>query len=277
MRWFDGPFLALILTIATLLFCSNPANAGCGLDPICAISTSIGRGAGGGFAESIRPLVTDIMEREAPALIAQLQTGIDHNIVTAEQAGDRMIEYATTLLNKAANDVLNNVQDRTQSLLQFATNQTLIVEQQIFKDVSKIIAQLHCETLSVNTLAERQQKIFDENVNGWIQKLEFWKRSKIDIIQSKCRLRLSINESLKISDMQIPTSSKLWRCVRLEYTDISAPATAIRDAYNDVVANGKDSMCALQTGNDSALQEITETWISDTQSARAWDRAIRGE
>jgi hypothetical protein len=76
MRFVDRSVFSIFFSI--LVFCLSPcpAHAGCGLDPICAISQSIGRGAGGGFADSVRPLVTDVMEREAPALIAQLQTGM---------------------------------------------------------------------------------------------------------------------------------------------------------------------------------------------------------
>jgi hypothetical protein len=273
-----GRLLYSVWFITTFLSAGAiPAKAGCGLDIACAISSSVGHGAGQGFADSVRPLVTDIMEREAPALIAQLQAGIDHNILTAEQAGNRLIDYATNLLNKAADDILNKVQNRTQSLIDYAGSQTLVVEQKIFADVQIIIKQFDCEKLGVSALIDRQQKVIDENANDWITRIKFWSRSKTDEIQASCRSHLAISEELKFSDMQIPTSSKLWRCVRLAYVDSSGPATAILDAYNDVVVNGRASMCALQSGTDVALRDVTEMWISDSQSARAWERAIHGE
>jgi hypothetical protein len=64
--------------LTILLFCfeaTTPAAAACGIDVLCAISQSVGSGAGKGFADSVRPLVTEVMEREAPALIGQLQAG----------------------------------------------------------------------------------------------------------------------------------------------------------------------------------------------------------
>jgi hypothetical protein len=265
------------IIISTCWLWSCPAKADCGFDPICAISTSIGRGAGGGFADSVRPLVTDVMEREAPALIAQLRAGVDHNIMTAEQAGEKLVDYATSLLNKAADDILNKVQDRSQSLIDYASVQTLIVEQQVFNDVNKIIDRFNCSALGVNALLERQQKILDDDVNIWIRTIKFWSHPPKEMVEQQCQQKLGINPALKTADMEIPTTFKLWRCVRLALTEPNGQATAIRDAYNDAVVMGKANMCALQSGTDVSLREITETWIDDSQSAKAWDRAIRGE
>jgi hypothetical protein len=269
------PITMLVAAAAVWLY-GYPAQAGCGFDPICHISESIGNGAGRGLADSVRPLVTEVMEREAPALIAQLQAGIDHDIMTAEQAGEKLTDYATKLLNKAADDVLANVQDRSQKLADYARDQTIAVEQQVFNDVKKIIDQLHCEALGVDTLISRQQKIFDDNANSWLRTVFFWRNRK-DEIDTHCRDQLGINKALKTSDMQIPTTFKLWRCVRLAYVDPNGKATAIRDAFNDIDFDGRATMCALRTGAEVALREVTETWIHDTQSAKAWDRAIRGE
>jgi hypothetical protein len=268
--------LLIATAITAQWLIAEPAQAGCGLDPICHISESIGSGAGRGIADSVRPLVTDVMEREAPALIAQLQAGIDHNIMTAEQAGEKLTTYATNLLNKAADDALANVQDRSQQLVDYARDQTIAIEQQVFHDVQKIIGQLHCEALGVETLIERQQQIFNENVNTWLQRVLFWQNRK-DQIQKRCRIELGISQEIPTSQLGVPTTFALWRCVRLSYVDLKGPSTAIRDAFDDVEFNGRGTMCALQTGADVALRRVTEIWIDDAQSAKAWDRAIRGE
>jgi hypothetical protein len=270
------PALAIMIFIGTQWLILGSAQAGCGFDPICHISESIGNGAGRGIADSVRPLVTDVMEREAPALIAQLQTSIDHNIMTAEKAGEILTEYATKLLDKAADDFLVKATNRTKNLLDYARDQTITIEHQVSHDVQKIIVQLQCTALGVNTLLERQQKIFDENANTWLQRILFWQNRK-DPTESLCRTKLAISRALAASSMSVPTAFKLWRCVRLNYVDLKGPSTAIRDAYNDVEYNGRAAMCALQTGADVALREVTEIWINDAQSAKAWDRAIRGE
>jgi hypothetical protein len=268
--------LIIIISVAAQWLIVEPANGGCGLDPICHISESIGSGAGRGIAESVRPLVTDVMERQAPALIAQLQAGIDHNIMTAEQAGEKLTDYATNLLNKAADDVLANAQGRTQKLVDYARDQTITVEQQVFHDVQKIIGQLHCESLSVETLLERQQQIFNENVNTWLQRVLVW-QNREDQIRARCRTELGVSQNIETSQLGVPTTFALWRCVRLSYVDLKGPSPAIRDAFDDVQFNGRATMCALQTGADVALRRVTELWIDDAQSAKAWDRAIRGE
>lgn len=269
----------MMIGITAAWLYSWPAQAGCGFDPVCAISESIGSGAGKGVADSIRPLVTDVMEREAPALIAQLQAGVDHNIMTAEQAGEKLTGYATNLLNKAADDFLGNAANRTQSLIDYAAKQTSDIEQQVFNDVQKIIADLHCETLNVSTLAERQQKIFDESANDFLSRILFWQKRQSKV-ESQCRAQLGIDPSLKTADMQLPTSWKLWRCVRLAYVDpsvdLNGKSTAIRDAYADVDLDESETMCALKT-DSVPLKLVTEAWIADTQNAKAWDRAIRGE
>ena len=265
--------VVLLVVVAAVLLYAHPARAGCGFDPICHISESIGSGAGGGFADSVRPLVTDVMEREAPTLIAQLQAGIDHNIMTAEQAGEKMTDYATNMLNKAADDLIAKVQDRTQSLVDYARDQTLAIKQQVFNDVQKIIGELHCETLSVDSLVERQQNIFSENATSLLLRILFWSNSQ-DQIETQCRTELGISPSLTTAQMQIPTTFRLWRCIRLAHLDLNGQAAAIRDAFDDVDFNGRATMCALQTGADVALRDVTETWIDDTQSAKAWDRAM---
>jgi hypothetical protein len=253
---------------------SQPAQAGCGLDPICHISESIGNGAGRGVAESVRPLVTEVMGREAPALIAQLQASVDHNIMTAEEAGEKLTAYATNLLNKAADDVLENAQDRTQKLLAYALDQTITIERQVFHDVQKIIDQLQCATLGVNALIERQQKIFDESVNTWLQRVLFWQNRK-NAVEALCRTKFRLSPDLSTSGLGVPTTFKLWRCVRLGYVDEKEPATAVYNAFIDLESNGRAMMCALR--GDEALRAITEIWIDDAQSAKAWGRAIRGE
>jgi hypothetical protein len=268
--------LLVIIAVAVQSLTSFPAHAGCGFDVICHISQSIGSGAGRGVADSVRPLVTDVMEREAPALIAQLQAGVDHNIMTAEQAGEKLTAHATNLLNKAADDVLANVQNRTQKLVDYARDQTITIEQQIFHDVQTIIGQLHCESLSVNTLLERQQQIFNEDVNTWLQRILFWQNRR-DQIQALCRTELGINQDIQTSQLGVPTTFALWRCVRLFYVEVKGPSPAIRDAFDDLEFNGRATMCALQTGVDVGLRRVTEIWIDDAQSAKAWDRAIRGE
>lgn len=268
--------LLIILAATVQWLIVHPADAGCGLDLICHISESIGDGAGRGIADNVRPLVTNVMENEAPALIAQLQTGIDHNIMTADQAGEKLTEYATNLLNKAADDVLAHAQHRTQKLIHYARDQTTIVEKQIFHDVRKVIRQLHCETLGVDTLLERQQQILNENVTTWLQLFPFSKNHK-DPIEASCRTELGISQDIQTSQLGVPTTFALWRCVRLSHVDLNGPSTAIRDAFDDVEFNGRATMCALQTGADVALRRVTEMWIDDAQSAKAWDRAIRGE
>jgi vacuolar-type H+-ATPase subunit H len=267
---------AILLGLAATCLSPHPAHAGCGLDPVCHISESIGRGAGGGAAEGVRPLVTKVMEEEAPALIAQLQSSIDHNIMTAEQASEKMADYATKLLNKAAEDILDKANTQAKKLTDYAGGQILVVEQQVFSDVQKVIVQFDCEVNHVDTLITRQQAIFNDNANSWLKPILFWQNRKNNI-EERCRTEIGISPSLQTAQMQLPTSFKLWRCVRLSYTDANGQATAIRDAFNDTEVQGRATMCALQTGADVALREVTETWISDAQSARAWDRAIRGE
>ncbi|MGR9422189.1 hypothetical protein [Rhizobium leguminosarum] len=262
------------LSVATM---AGPAHAGCGLDPVCAISESVGRGAGKGAADGLRPLVTDVMERQAPTLIAQLQTAVDHNILTAEEAGERLTDYATDLFNKAAADLLANVSNRSQSLIDYASGQTLAIEAKVFADVQTIIKQLNCQSQAVSAALDRQQRILDDAVNGWIPKIKFWSRTKTEKIEAACRKKLSIDPDLKYSSMQYATTSKLWRCVRIDSIDPSGPAAAIADAFDDVVINDSATMCALQSGNEEPLRKITQIWINDSQYARAWGRAVSGE
>ena len=99
--------------------------------------------------------------------------------MTAEQAGDQLTGYATNLLNQAADDFLANAQNRTEKLADYARDQTFTIEQRIFNDVQTIIAELHCAVLGVDTLLERQQKIFDENVNKWLQRILFGRIARI--------------------------------------------------------------------------------------------------
>jgi hypothetical protein len=104
--------------------------------------------------------------------------------------------------------------------------------------VQQIIVQLQCVTLGADTLLARQQKIFDENVNNWLQRILFWQNRK-NQIEASCRTELGINNDIQTSQLGVPTTFALWRCVRLAYVDLKGPSAAIRDAFDDVVSNGK--------------------------------------
>ena len=125
--------------------------------------------------------------------------------MTAEQAGDQLTGYATNLLNQAADDFLANAQNPTEKLADYARDQTFTIEQRIFNDVQTIIAELHCAVLGVDTLLERQQKIFDENVNKWLQRILFWQNRK-DQIQANCRSELRVSQNIPISQLGVPTT-----------------------------------------------------------------------
>jgi hypothetical protein len=138
--------------------------------------------------------------------LANCKPGVDHNIMTAEQAGQELMDYATKLFNKAADDILQHVTDRSKSLIDYASIQTLAIEHQVFADVETIIDQFQCQTLGVKAIIDRQQNILDENANSWVKTIAFWSRSKTDEIQTTCRAKLFINAALKSTDMEIPTS-----------------------------------------------------------------------
>jgi hypothetical protein len=61
---------------------AQPATAGCGIDPLCYVGQSLGNGA----SQGIEPFVRVVMEKEAPALIAQFQAAINANIITFADA-----------------------------------------------------------------------------------------------------------------------------------------------------------------------------------------------
>jgi len=265
-----------ILAAIALTAMATPTRAGCGLDPVCAISESAGRGAGKGAADSLRPLVTKVMEEQAPALIAQLQAAVDHNILTAEQAGQKLVDYATDLFNKAADDVVDKVADKSKSLVDYAAGRTIEIEKIVFADVQTVMKQLDCQGKSVAAALDRQRKITQEAVGGWLPRLFFWRQSKMEILEAACRTNLSIPEGLTYEYMEKSTLAKLWRCVRIGSVDPNGPAVAIRDAYNDVEVNDRAAMCALQY-DAAPLREITGIWAGDNQSANAWDRAVTGD
>ncbi|PDS49755.1 hypothetical protein CO662_22040 [Rhizobium anhuiense] len=264
------------MAVIVLTAIGVPAHAGCGLDPVCAISESAGRGAGKGAADSLRPLVTQVMEEEAPALIAQLQAAVDHNILTAEQAGQKLVDYATDLFNKAADDVVDKVANRSKSLIDYAAVRTIEIEKIVFADVQTIMKQLDCQGKSVAAALDRQRKITQEAVGGWFPRLFFWRRSKTEILEASCRTNLSVPDGLTYEYMERSTLAKLWRCVRIGSVDPNGPAIAIRDAFNDVEVNDRAAMCALEYDAEP-LREVTGIWADDNQSAKAWGRAVRGD
>lgn len=264
---------ATVLTIGILLTSTSASHAGCGLDPLCHLSESLAKGGGRGVSEGVRPLVTEVMTQQAPALIAQLQAGVDHNVITAEQAAQRLSDYVAKLVEKSSSNIISNVKE---DLILYAMQQAMLIEKDIMRDVMKIIDSFHCETLSVNLLMERQINIFDEKVNDWLKKILVWWKFR-NTVEMTCRAELGLNPTMSFSQMGIPSTSRMWRCVRLRYVDVNGHPEAILDAYEDVVSNGQATMCALRMGNPTALERATETWMADTQAANTWRRTIRGE
>ena len=196
--------------------------------------------------------------------------------MTAEQAGDQLTGYATNLLNQAADDFLANAQNPTEKLADYARDQTFTIEQRIFNDV---------QTITLNCIVR---------CSAWIPYSSVNKRYLTKMLTNGCSA-YCLAESQESDTSKLPERTTgfgkhpylavgssyyicaLWRCTRLAYVDLKRPSTAIRDAFDDVVSNGAATMCALHTDADVALRRVTEIWIDDTQSAKAGDRAIRGE
>lgn len=263
--------LVFLSLAATSAFVALPAWAGCRLDILCAVSESVGRGAGGGAAEGVRPLVIEVMQRMAPELILKLQAAVDHNILTAEEAGERLIGVAYSMVEKATRQA-----DR---LLQTANEEVLAAEQKLFVDASVLLEKnwdrLHCESLAVNTLLADQVAVIDSKIEGILNRVPFAGYFKSSSIEQQCRKDLGLSSDAKAAELGIMSTYKVWRCVRLSYVDPMKPALAILDAYVDIEFHGAGVVCALR-GSPTALQVATDIWNDDEIRAKTWRQEING-
>ena len=267
-----GHTRAVLALAIPLLLVSSGALAGCGWDIPCSISESIGRGAGGAAAAQFRPLITEVMEREAPALIEQLKAGVDHNILTAEQATERIIDYATKV-------ILVAVDKKGKDLLEYARVQAEQAETKLISDLGTLlkenIKEIHCELLGANALIANQQVILSNDVDSWLSKIPFLAQSKE--VNKQCTADYGDIHNKPISSLDMPTLYKVWRCVRINYVNGDSSATAILSAYEDMDSKGHGVACALKDGSSATLSDITELWLSDGRSVAVWRRAMSGE
>ena len=239
--------------------------AGCGVDIFCAVSRSLASGVG----EGVKPLVANVMEREAPDLILKLQGAVDHNILTSEQAGDRLINLSRDILSK----VLADASLRGERLVQATHDSIMQAEKALFEELNSLVehsfAQLHCEALSTNILIDNQRDQFMSSIKDILPR--WWVgRSRIEGL---CRQDWGIPQELSIQNLEVPSLYKLWRCVRLAHADVRS-SQSILVAYQDAEFRGKEAICALQNASKSGVDVITDMWNDDGVSAAAWQRAI---
>lgn len=261
-----------------ILLCSfiyNPEAHACGnFDLVCHFTESVASGAGQGVSAGLRPLVKNVMEQEAPKLIEDLKFAVDHNIMTGKQAGEELTAYAAALFQHVANSVILNSKYQVEDLTTFAKNQALDVEGRIFKDIDRVIAQIHCQELSLSRLTQQQEGIFNADVNHWLNTFRIF-QSRKDKVKDDCEEKFGLPKGLSPSHIDLPTDFRIWRCVRLNYVTESDSAVAMQLAYDDVVVHEKSDMCVLKD-NPAPLREMTKEWISDTASETAWDSAVSG-
>lgn len=257
--------ISCVLFIMTFAVIPAAQAGGCGLDPVCAVSESVGRGAGGALADQLKPLITDVMEREAPALISQLQGSVDHNIMTAQEAGEHLITLATDLLDKTAADI----QLRGQKLIDYANGAVLAAEKQLFVDLNATLDRLHCEILGTNILISNQADDFISRIKGM---LPWWTRFTRSKTETSCRKKWGIDQSLPVENLGVTSLYLLWRCIRLESIDVTN-SLSIMVAYADAGERGKGAICALHNASETGFETVTELWIDDELSAKAWKRA----
>jgi hypothetical protein len=228
-------------------------------------------GAGQGLSETVVRDIVDTLKRETPPLISQLRESVDHNIITAEEASERLVTMASKVLSEAAgktaDQVIKNVRTEVDA-----------VEKKFLADIDELLKKnffrLHCETAGAMALLDRQRAILSASVDSWIDRLPFAGRRRNDVI-TQCRAEYAIPEGAKEGDFFLTTRFKLWRCFRLHFVDENSSPADIRDAFVESESFGFGVLCALQS--EVGRRDVAEISINDAIDARVWDRAVRGE
>ncbi len=269
-----GSISKALLALGVCLGMAPKAYAGCGLDPICAVSSDIGGGVGSGLADSLRPLIAQTMEQDAPALINDLQSAVDHNIMTADQAGQQLIDIAQGAL-MAAED---NAELRGEQLVAFTRKEIDDAETKFLANLNVLLQEnwdrLNCEIQGGNAALTQQQTVFWDSANNLLNRFSFFGRRRVD---HACRVQLGISDNATELQLGPLSTFQLWECYRMQLVSDQATPTQISTAYSDVEIKAFGLVCAWRNASAAGLQTIAREWNEAGAAGTAWARAENGQ
>lgn len=255
---------------------TSAATAGCGLDPVCAIGQSFSSGASEEFVDKLRPLVADVMERQAPALIAELQRAVDHNILTADEAAQQLIALSQTVLNA----VINDAELRGEKLAAFVQAQISILEIHFISDIDSLLERhwnmLNCTIAGVNADLDQQQAILWSEANQLVDRLRLPCFFCGPAPDEQCRRSLRVTGDATPQQLGPATTFRLWSCYRLALINDDQPPDNIALAYSEIEAKAFGLVCAWRKASATGVEIVTEKWNEAGAAARAWRRSSIG-
>lgn len=261
--------IAIAGAIAFLLCRAPLARAGCGLDVFCAAGEAAGKGAAEGFLPQIR----EAMDIEGQKLINLLKEAVDHNIISAEQAADRVLALAIKLAQEA-------IAKEGKGLINYARVETEKIEAKFIADLGNLIKStdfaVDCQVKKIDLLLKDQVKQLSEDANSLFNRAPAIFGKQKDEVSNACLTVVGAPANSSLDLLEFPSLYKVWRCARLTFVNENSPARAILAAYEDLDARGKAAACAAGSLAKATVTDIGEIWFNDAAAANAWKRAIDG-
>jgi len=260
MRFLAG----FVLCIALVLSWSRTAHA-CGLlDLVCKANSAIdswienkGAAAGAGVAEGFRPLINQVMAEQLPALINDINAAVHNNIITAQAAGDELVDH----INRALDDAFEQAGQFREQLVAEMTTFRDKMFQQLNASLDRTFYNAHC------LVAVDFTKRINDYISSDLAKLAFWQRNHVE---ETCRKELHLPKNIKQNDPKAPLQSySLAKCVMEDTQDLSTPSSTLSNEYGDLQQNASDLMCAVQYA--PAAREIAlQYWIDAGRATNTW-------
>jgi hypothetical protein len=262
-------FWSFLLCIVATPLAVSPACACGALDLLCRGNQAAdnwitqktqdaGSGAAAGVVQQITPLVNQVMAQQLPSLVNQMNSAIDNNILTAQSAGDELVDHINQALN---NSFIHLADFRDEFFSQLGNfRDQLFVE--INSTLDQTFYQVYCLTINVANVPTE----LANTINSQLAKLEIWKRHKA---RSACYRELHINTNVDINNLNSLQAYSVAECVQENTQDLNTPSSTLAAQYGDLEKRASDLMCALRYDNTGRLIAL-EYWVDAGRIARIW-------
>lgn len=279
--------LAVFMLLTFPIWVSTSAHACGALDLACKANRTIdnwisarsgtaGAAAASAAAQQIRPLLDRVLAEQMPALIRQAEGAVRDQIITAEQAGQRLMLQIDRMLNSTldkalenANQIVGNVRAEIVEKLVTSLND---VATDFIKELDRLAQQnwyeANCLAVRVDSMARDQQTYFFDQFNAIIDRLPFGARTTA---RDQCH---KINEiAPKERSQYNPVELYLlWQCAVISTQTPTTPARTIAAGYMDMEARTANMICVMRQAPETRQFFLRERlWASERASI--WNRA----
>jgi hypothetical protein len=240
----------LAAIFACVAFPFNDAQAAkCGLDLIwCAnqrVDDWIGsktKAAGQGMSKEFEKSIRRLLASDVPALAERLNALVKKDILTAEEAGERLASAVTKLVEQSASRLITHTETSFSNLLEQAHHDAMLIERDIFSNLERLADKQWYET---NCTLSNANTLVSEQIDHLTSSLRLVIPSFRDLVSwFKATPACNVRNGIPVSDKYTLDQQFILVKCELEYSiTLKMPAAAIAAQYASIVDAANRMIC----------------------------------